>query len=58
MDTKQPCSNGGAVSVLGGVCLALKKQPGAFSGLVRMKSRDSLLILHHEDIYRSKPFGL
>lgn len=58
MDTKRPFSDGGAVSVPGGGCLALEKQPGAFSGLVRMKNRDSLLLLHHEDIFRSKPFGL
>ena len=58
MDTQDRSRNARTRCIWGGGGLFLELWPSAFSGLVRIESRDSLLVLHCEDIYRRQPFGL
>jgi hypothetical protein len=57
MDTQRSIRNAGAV-LMGGGGLVVENWLGAFSGLVQIESRDSLFMVHCEDIYRRHPFGL
>lgn len=57
MDTQRSIRNAGAV-LMGGGGLVVEHWLGAFSGLVPIEGRDSLFVLHCEDVYRRHPFGL